>query len=336
MRILRGAPGDALILLATLSGVLFLSIEFAVLLGVLLSFALYLLRTSSPRINEVKPDSSHKHFLFQPDKPGCPQLGIIEIVGDLYFGAVHHVEEYILDHADRHPEQRYLLIRMQNVNDCDFSGIQLLESIVKRYRNQGGDVFLLQPQFRVRQIFATTNFAAQILGNDHILDKDDAISDIFYHTLAPAICIYECPVRLFEECDNLPKRMTLMGIPADHEVTLENLIMMTPHTLWQQLNSTPTSAAPGAEAHTPLIVDVREPREFQQGHIAEAQSVPLAALLTEKTNFPADGQIVLVCLSGRRSRRAAAALQSVGCTNVAVLKGGMQAWEAAGLLLTSE
>jgi SulP family sulfate permease len=79
-------------------------------------------------------------------------------------------------------------------------------------------------------------------------------------------------------------------------------------------------------------VDVREPREFRQGHIAEAESVPLATILSEKVKFPADRQIVLVCRSGRRSRRAAAALQSVGCMNVVVLEGGMQAWETAELL----
>lgn len=332
VRILRGAPGDAVILLTTLIGTLFLNIEFAVLLGIMLSFALYLRRTSTPRVHEVKPDSSYKHFLFQPDKPGCPQLGIIEILGDLYFGAVHHVEEYILDHADRHPEQRYLLIRMHNVNDCDFSGIHMLESIVKAYRDRGGDIFLVRPQFRVKQIFATTNFAERVLGKDHILDKDGAISDIFHHTLDPAICIYECPVRVFQECANLPKRVTLMGIPHEHEVAVDRLIMISPPMLWQQLHATHPAGAHGTGVHTPLIVDVREPREFRQGHIAEAESVPLATILSEKVKFPADRQIVLVCRSGRRSRRAAAALQSVGCMNVVVLEGGMQAWEAADLL----
>ncbi len=332
VRILRGAPGDALILLVTLSGVLFLGIAFAVLLGVILSFALYLLRTSTPRVHEVKPDNNYKHFSFQPNKPGCPQLGIIEIYGDLYFGAAHHVEEYILDHADRHPEQRYLLIRMQNVNGCDFSGIQLLESIVQRYRNQGGDIFLLQPQFRVKQIFASTNFAERFLGNDHILDKDDAIKDIFLHTLDPTICIYECPVRAFKECENLPKRVTLPGIPDEHEVVVEKFVMITPATLWSQLHPMAASASPETGVSIPLIIDVREPREFQQGHIAEAQSVPLVSILSQKANFPTDRQIVLVCRTGHRSRRAASALQSVGRLNVVVLKGGMQAWEAAKLL----
>ncbi|NJN55474.1 MAG: rhodanese-like domain-containing protein [Anaerolineae bacterium] len=75
-----------------------------------------------------------------------------------------------------------------------------------------------------------------------------------------------------------------------------------------------------------------EPREFRQGHVAEAQSIPLATILSKELELPTDQQIVLVCRSGRRSRRAAAALQNKGCPNVTILEGGMQAWEAEGLL----
>ncbi len=334
-RILHSNLGEGAILIATLLGTLFLDIQFAVLLGILLSFILYILRTSTPRVHEVKPDVNYKHFLYQPEKAGCPQLGIIEILGDLYFGAVHHVEEYILDHADRHPEQRYLLIRMHNVNDCDFSGIHMLENVVKTYRERGGDVFLVRPQYRVKQIFATTDFVENVLGADHILDKDGAITHIFYHILDPAICIYECPVRVFKECANLPKRISVVGIPHDHEVVSADLHTIKPRMLWQQLHTSALlnrHAVNGLGITPPLVIDVREPREFRQGHIAEAQSIPLATILSEDVTLPADQQIVLVCRSGRRSRRAAAALQNIGCRNITILEGGMQAWEADGLL----
>lgn len=334
-RIRQSNLGEAAILIVTLIGTLFLDIQFAVLLGIILSFVMYILHTSTPRVHEVKPDANYRHFLYQPEKAGCPQLGIIEILGDLYFGAVHHVEEYILDHADNYPEQRYLLIRMHNVNDCDFTGIHMLENIVKKYRDRGGDVFLVRPQYRVKQIFATTDFVEHLLGEDHILDKDTAITDIFHHILDPAICIYECPVRVFKECANLPKRIDVEGIPHEHEVAVDHLLTVRPRLLWQQLHTSALinqHAVIGHGLMPPLVVDVREPREFRQGHIPEAHSIPLATVLSEDVKFPANQQIVLVCRSGRRSRRAAAALQSVGCTNVVILEGGMLAWEAEKLL----
>lgn len=334
-RILQSNPGEAAILVFTLLGTLFLHIEFAVLLGIILSFIMYILRTSAPRVHEVKPDINYKHFLYQPNKPGCPQLGIIEILGDLYFGAVNYIEEYILDHKDKHPEQRYLLIRMHNVNNCDFSGIHMLESVVRAYRDSGGDVFLVRPQYHVKKIFERTEFVQELLGEDHVLDKDDAIQHVFNHVLDPAICIYECPVRVFKECSNLPKRIDLMGIPHDHEVVEENLETVEPRTLWQQLQTSSLinqHAVSGFGMAAPVVVDVREPREFKQGHIAQAQSIPLSTILADHISLPTDRPIVLVCRSGRRSRRAATALQNTGCKNILVMTGGMLAWESEGLL----
>jgi SulP family sulfate permease len=81
-----------------------------------------------------------------------------------------------------------------------------------------------------------------------------------------------------------------------------------------------------------LIIDVREPREFKHGHIIEATSIPLATLLNNSVELPSGRAIVLVCRSGRRSRRAAFALHKKGIKEMAILSGGMQAWEAAGLL----
>jgi rhodanese-related sulfurtransferase len=77
-----------------------------------------------------------------------------------------------------------------------------------------------------------------------------------------------------------------------------------------------------------LLLDVREPDEWEGGHAPTAVHVPLATL---PANRPPTGQpIVAVCRSGSRSARATAALSGWGY-DVVNLAGGMQAWEAAGL-----
>ena len=106
-RIWQGTRGDGIIMFITLAGTLFLEIEFAVLIGLLFSFALYIMRTSTPRVQAVLPDADFKHFTYQPENPPCPQLAVIEIQGDLYFGAVNHVEETIMAYLEQHPEQRF-------------------------------------------------------------------------------------------------------------------------------------------------------------------------------------------------------------------------------------
>jgi sulfate permease, SulP family len=323
-RIWQGATGDAAIMVITLVGTLLLSIEFAVLLGILFSFALYVIRTSTPRVQAVLPDADFRHFSYRPDADPCPQLLIVEILGELYFGAVNHVEEKILHYLDQHPEQRFLLLRMHSVDHIDYSGIHMLENVVRIYRERGGDVFLVRVSYPVTKLMESTGFMAY-LGRGNILNDDKAISYLFHRHLDPAICIYECPWRVFLECQNLPKRTDLISIPHLNEAAENKCQTIPPSRLWQILHQPEKR-----EALT--IIDVREPREFTRGHVPEAQLVPLAEILRQEVMLPKDTALVLACRSGRRSRRAARALQQQGFSNVSILEGGMVAWEAAGLL----
>lgn len=321
-RIWRGAPGDAAIMVVTLLGTVFLKIEFAVLAGFLLSFALYIVRTSTPRVIAVLPDDDFRHFLPQPEKRPCPQLAIIELWGDLYFGAVHHVEKAIQRQAALFPEQRFLLLRLHHVNQCDFSGIHTLEHMVASYRERGGDVFMVRVHEPVLALMQATGFY-DYLGADHFLDEDLAISQLFYHVIDPAVCIYECPIRAFKECQNLPKREIPAEVLFHTEIVPNGLVQVTAGDLWGQLRN--------GQAR-PLVVDVREPREFHRGHIPQAELLPLPELLASAGDLPRDRPVVLVCRSGRRSQRAAYSLQKKGFANVTTLQGGMLAWESAGLL----
>jgi SulP family sulfate permease len=322
-RIWRGARGDAIIMIVTLLATLFLPLQFAVLSGILMSLVYYIMKTSTPRVLTVLPDETFRHFAYQPNKPGCPQLGIIKISGDLYFGAVSHIEEAIRQSLNRHPSQRYLLLRMHGVNHCDMSGIHMLESVMRLCRERGGDLFMMKVQRPVYELMVSTNFYHQ-LGSDHFLPEDQAIEHLFYKVLDPAICIYECEVRAFKECQNLPKRPLPAGIHLYTEIPHHNLPEISAEELWGKLRR---------NGKPPLIIDVREPREFKQGHIPQAQLIPLAKLLLEKPELPQNREVVLVCRSGRRSQRAAYMMQQDGRgLRPTVLRGGMMAWEAAKLL----
>jgi SulP family sulfate permease len=323
-RILRGGRGDALIMMVTLLGTLFLSLETAVLVGIGLSFVRYILHTSTPKVQSVVPDADFEHFVHRREAPRCPQLGIIEILGDLYFGAVNHVEDYILADMAAHPDQQYLLLRMQNVNNVDFSGIHMLENVVQSYRDIGGDVYLWHVMPGVMERMHDAEFDVY-LGPDHFLGEDTAISQMFYHVLDPAICIYECPVRVFKECQNLPKRLDLVNLNLAGATPAEDLPEVDAQALWAALHGRDP-------AKLPVVVDVREPREFRQGHIMEALSLPLSTFASGTPALPHDRPIVVVCRSSRRSRLAAASLQRNGYEHISLLDGGMLAWEKAGLL----
>lgn len=80
-----------------------------------------------------------------------------------------------------------------------------------------------------------------------------------------------------------------------------------------------------------VVVDVREPAEFAEGHVEGAVLAPLGTLDAWAAKQPKDRPLVLVCKSGRRATKAAAQLGAAGFKGLVHLEGGMEAWKAAGL-----
>lgn len=323
VRIWQSGHGDRVIMIGTLVAALTLPLEYAVLSGILISLIHYLLKTSTPRVQAVVPDETYQFLVSEAGRTSCPQLGVIEILGDLYFGAVHHVENFLLHYREHHPEQRFLLFRLQSMEHCDISGIHVLEATVRTYRQMGGDVYISRCKAPVLEIMRSAGFI-DMLGEDHVLERErDSIRHMFYKVIDPAICIYECPVRVFKECQTLAKRSDLVGefslTPVRQEAAIGEV---TPQKLWDEMHTD----------SPPLVVDVREPREFKRFHIPGAHLVSLPDLLRDPTLLDPNQEMVLVCHSGRRSNRAACGLHDAGFKNVRILKGGMLAWDNAKLI----
>ncbi|NEA68263.1 MBL fold metallo-hydrolase [Streptomyces sp. SID12488] len=85
-----------------------------------------------------------------------------------------------------------------------------------------------------------------------------------------------------------------------------------------------------------VLVDVREAEEWAAGHAVGAVHAPLSALAAG-TSLPGSAQgrpLIAICRSGKRSREAATLLTARGA-EVADVIGGMRAWVAAGLPVTT-
>ncbi len=78
-----------------------------------------------------------------------------------------------------------------------------------------------------------------------------------------------------------------------------------------------------------FILDVREPSEFEEGHIPLATLIPLGELADRLNELPKDRDIVVVCRSGNRSDKGRDILIEAGFPSVANMSGGMNAWKAA-------
>lgn len=82
------------------------------------------------------------------------------------------------------------------------------------------------------------------------------------------------------------------------------------------------------------VLDVREPIEWEHGHIEGAVHVPLMELPERRAEIP-DGPVVVVCKVGGRSKQATHYLVQQGIDAVN-LDGGMIDWAAAGRAMRSE
>lgn len=75
-----------------------------------------------------------------------------------------------------------------------------------------------------------------------------------------------------------------------------------------------------------MLIDVREPWEFEYCRIEGAVSLPLSQLLRRQGELPRDQDLVMVCHHGRRSEHAAMILAGAGFSRVYNLQGGVEAW----------
>ncbi len=76
------------------------------------------------------------------------------------------------------------------------------------------------------------------------------------------------------------------------------------------------------------LIDVRDPAEFAAGHLANSESIPLAALERDPRALGDTGTTVFICRTGARSLRACAIALRRGVKEPAHLEGGLVAWAA--------
>jgi sulfur-carrier protein adenylyltransferase/sulfurtransferase len=95
----------------------------------------------------------------------------------------------------------------------------------------------------------------------------------------------------------------------------------------------PFEAAQEIEGGEVVLIDTREPHEYQEAHLEGGKLVPPGLLADEIATAAPDksARTILYCRSGNRSYKAAEQMQALGYEDVASMAGGILAWQEQGL-----
>jgi rhodanese-related sulfurtransferase len=85
-----------------------------------------------------------------------------------------------------------------------------------------------------------------------------------------------------------------------------------------------------------LVIDVRQPSEYEEGHIPGAVNIPLRELAANVDRIPTDTQVFVYCKSGYRAGIAVSSLRMMGYDNALSFSGSWNAWTGAGEEVSTE
>ena len=91
-------------------------------------------------------------------------------------------------------------------------------------------------------------------------------------------------------------------------------------------NPSPPDGDDGKSQRRPLLLDVREPWEYELCHLRASLLVPMQTVPARIKELSPDADIVVICHHGVRSRQVGSFLESKGFSSVFNLAGGVDAW----------
>ncbi|TDP01264.1 SulP family inorganic anion transporter [Marinomonas balearica] len=173
---------ESIILLVTFFATLFMALEFAIYLGVLVSLLMYLKRTSQPRVMNVAPKSYEPSIDLRSverfDLDELEKVKIIRIDGSIFFGAVNHIQKEIQLRQKADPQLRHILIHGPGINFIDLSGAEMLEREARRLEQESCSLYFCALKNTVMDEIRNYGLMENI-GEDHFFaSADDALSTL--------------------------------------------------------------------------------------------------------------------------------------------------------------
>lgn len=199
--ILHVSPSESAILGVTFLSTLFLELEFAIYIGVLLSLIIFLSRSSIPDIMVMAPESddSTQALIHSNGDPmtECPHIKIIRIDRSIYFGSMNSIQSRIEEMLEKERVKEMLIIG-EGINYIDIAGAEMLMELSNTLKAKGGGLYLSNLKSSIFNFISHIGFIDRI-GEGYIFNhKSEAIISIAANQ--GAACNMHCTHQIFKEC----------------------------------------------------------------------------------------------------------------------------------------
>lgn len=210
-KIIQTNKTETAILWVTFFSTLFLELEFAIYLGIILSIILFLNKTSHPKIATLYSsfdENKNKRTLLctsklDPEKISllkCPQIEIIRIDMSVYFGSVNYIQERIM-HILEKEGIKHIIIVGSSMNMIDMNGMEMLEEVAHMLQKIGGGLYFLDLKLDVQKTLKKAGFMQAVWEEYFFSSKKWAIEYIYNNKIEKDIC-KKCTKKAFIECEN--------------------------------------------------------------------------------------------------------------------------------------
>ena len=198
-QIIKSSWRETVVFALTFLGTLFLSLQMALLLGIVVSIGFYLARTSNPNIADlgVSKDRRFINILRKEGAVECPQLKVIRIDGSIYFGSLSVVMDYFAN-LEIDSDAKHVLVISTGVNFIDLAAAEWLTHEVKNWREKGGGIYFVGLKKNSQDILIKGGFIDEM--GQHIFFEDEVSAvESIYNDLDKDICA-SCEHKVFKVC----------------------------------------------------------------------------------------------------------------------------------------
>ena len=201
----RSTHSDAFVFFVTLGAALFFKLETAIYIGIGTALALFLRKTSTPILVEYTfAESGHLVELPDRAKRVNPQISIIHVEGELFFGAAELFQSQVRQQAEDE-NIRVFILRMKNARHLDASTMMALESLHDYLRKTGRYLLVSGCSQDVIRVFRNSGLLKQI-GEENIFpaEANPTVSTSRALGRARQLLPEKVDVRLFYERPSAP------------------------------------------------------------------------------------------------------------------------------------